>query len=375
MLIHCTKKLLDQMGTQPDPHGEEDPLFSWNANVLTLNRKKAVVLVNDKNRYAIVLYGLKAKDFKRLDQLILEGIRETFRQEGMKEQVIAKYLLHSGKISFTKTKDRTSVARMNNICGYVPFFEEVIDHCSIYQPGLSKKLSSLLVGDGKKSYFYPNQVMYKDLEEFAGEPIFRGEAAILKVNLVLKGHQVWRRIAVPVHMSFCMLHQTLQAAFGWSDEHLHEFFIYNDSKVADQLNSNHPAYHKEGFEPILHLVCHEGALEYEGHIEMVLEKDMRLPEMITEYKHMKYHYDFGDGWQHYIKVEKMIDDYKYNHPVCLEGSGNTPPENVGGEDGFNEFLAVLADPAHPQHQEMSAWGREHYKEFDINQVNRGLKDV
>ena len=36
-------------------------------------------MVNDKNRYVIVLHGLKAKDFKKLDELILQAIRETFQ--------------------------------------------------------------------------------------------------------------------------------------------------------------------------------------------------------------------------------------------------------------------------------------------------------
>ena len=39
----------------------------WHTNLIRVNRRKAVVLVNDENRYVIILHGLKAKDFKRLD--------------------------------------------------------------------------------------------------------------------------------------------------------------------------------------------------------------------------------------------------------------------------------------------------------------------
>jgi len=64
MLIQCTKKLLDAIERKPVAYEEKNLLFSWHANLITLNRKKTVVLVNDKTRYAVVLYGLKAKDFK-----------------------------------------------------------------------------------------------------------------------------------------------------------------------------------------------------------------------------------------------------------------------------------------------------------------------
>lgn len=75
MFIQCTKKLLAQMRYEPEHIDEpEQPLFSWHANLLTINRRKAVVLMNDASRYVIVLYGLKARDFSHLDTYIPEAI-------------------------------------------------------------------------------------------------------------------------------------------------------------------------------------------------------------------------------------------------------------------------------------------------------------
>lgn len=65
MLIQCTKKLLDELNIKPASALEEEPLFSWHANLMMLSHRKTVVLVNDKNRYVVVLHGLKAKDFKK----------------------------------------------------------------------------------------------------------------------------------------------------------------------------------------------------------------------------------------------------------------------------------------------------------------------
>ncbi len=50
------------------------------------------MLVNEQNRYAIVLYGLKAKDTKKIDDLFVKAIREVFRAESIKEEIIEDYL-------------------------------------------------------------------------------------------------------------------------------------------------------------------------------------------------------------------------------------------------------------------------------------------
>ena len=44
MIIGCTKKLLDFLGIKPLKTAEEvDPLFSWTANLVTINRRKTLV--------------------------------------------------------------------------------------------------------------------------------------------------------------------------------------------------------------------------------------------------------------------------------------------------------------------------------------------
>ncbi len=38
--------------------------------------------------------------------------------------------------------------------------------------------------------------------------------------------QIWRRLLVCGDATIADLHEILQVAFGWSDEHLHRFFIH-----------------------------------------------------------------------------------------------------------------------------------------------------
>lgn len=353
MLLQCTKKLLDELKIKPETEPSEDPLFSWHANLITINRKKTVVIVNDQSLYPIVLHGLKAKDFKKLDELIIEAIRETFQREGIKDEVIQQYIAHAESITYTKTKDRTSVARMNKQCENVEYFEEYLSADSLINSGMSLKISKMLAGQGKNNYITPNEELYKNLETFYGGAIFESQAAVLKVNLLLGETQSWRRLIVPLNMNFSDLHEALQVVFGWSDSHLHEFYIYDETG------------HK------LSLVEDPTIFQFPQKVPRMPENDFKIIEILPA--KIKYVYDFGDSWEHDIEVERIIDDFDKNHPVCLDGEGNTPPEDVGGTAGYEEFLRILADELHPDHKEVKNWGKSNgYAEFNVDWVNRRL---
>ncbi|WP_216628807.1 plasmid pRiA4b ORF-3 family protein [Neobacillus dielmonensis] len=325
--------------------------------------------MNDSNRYVIVLYGLTATNLKKIDDCIFEGIRETLREEGIKEEIIKRFLLDSGKMTFTMTKNRTTVSRLNKACESVYYHQELLNENTIFSTELSKSVSREWVGEGKNSYIRPREEMYKDLENFAGEPIFSMRAAQVKVTLKLENHPVWRQIMVPLYGTFANLHEILQTAFGWKDNHLHEFYIFEEVP-ASGLGGNHNLWLK----PIINLVCDEKAFAYPKEIERKLEKDVKLSDWIPAYRRFRYTYDFSDNWEHELEVEKVID-YKVNTPICLSGEGNIPPEDVGGEFGFEEFLAILGNPTHPEHKHMKQWGiMQGYKDFDLERVNRILKN-
>ena len=125
---------------------------------------------------------------------------------------------------------------------------------------------------------------------------------------------------------------------------------------------------------MINLVGNKEDLNYPGDVPMKLEKGIKISEYIPA--PMIYNYDYGDYWQHSIKVEEIIDNYNKNFPVCLEGNGKTPPEDVGGEGGFERFLEIINNEDHPEYQRMINWGESQgYSEFDIDEINRNLKTL
>ena len=99
MYLQCTKKMLDKMDRKKiemlpaaDCDDGAGGFYSWHVNYITINRKKAIVCMNNLTKYPIVLYRPKAKDIAQLEERVKEGIRAAFRIEGVPESHIEEYL-------------------------------------------------------------------------------------------------------------------------------------------------------------------------------------------------------------------------------------------------------------------------------------------
>ena len=173
----------------------------------------------------------------------------------------------------------------------------------------------------------------------------------LKITLDQISPPIWRRVLVPDSMTLSDLHSVIQSAMGWWDGHLHEFDV-------DGVHYGEPG--DEFGYPI-----------YD-------ESTVYLAELGLGEKHrFRYAYDFGDDWQHTVLVEKILPvDDSLTYPICIKGKRACPPEDVGGTWGYAEFLAAIADPSHPEHDESIEWIGEPFdpEEFDLDEINARLAD-
>jgi hypothetical protein len=91
-----------------------------------------------------------------------------------------------------------------------------------------------------------------------------------------------------------------------------------------------------------------------------------------------YLYDFGDGWEHEVRIERRLAGADMrSHPQCTAGANAGPPDDVGGIPGYCDFVAAVLDPKHPEHNERLQWygGPFDPYRFDINGVNAQLKRI
>ena len=142
---------------------------------------------------------------------------------------------------------------------------------------------------------------------------------------------VRRRVEVPLAIRLDRLHLVLQAAMGWTNSHLYEIRARDVGWGLPDPDFG------------------DGPLD---------AKKARLVDVLEDVgtKTLKYLYDFGDGWEHTVKVERIADAVPGTvYPVLINATGRCPPEDVGGSWGYAEFLDAIADPAHESHAEMKEW--------------------
>lgn len=176
----------------------------------------------------------------------------------------------------------------------------------------------------------------------------------LKVALDDVKPPVWRRLLVAGETNLLTLHEIIQRAMGWQNYHLHMFTI------AGQIYGDPEA-------------------DEDGDLDTKNETRCRLNQLgLGEKAKFRYEYDFGDGWEHTILVEKILQAEKgARYPICLTGKRACPPEDVGGVWGYENFLEAIANPKHKEHDEYLAWigGSFDPEEFDLDEVNERLRGV
>jgi len=155
--------------------------------------------------------------------------------------------------------------------------------------------------------------------------------ARLKITLDNVKLQVLRRLEAPLTIRLDRLHLVLQAAMGWTNSHLYEL-------RARDIGWGIPDPDFSG-----------GPLD---------ARKARLLDVLEDVgtKTLRYLYDFGDGWEHTIKIERIDPAVPgVTYPRLIDVVGRCPPEDVGGPWSYQEFLAAKADPTHERRAEFAEW--------------------
>jgi hypothetical protein len=94
---------------------------------------------------------------------------------------------------------------------------------------------------------------------------------------------------------------------------------------------------------------------------------------------LEFEYDFGDGWEHQVRLEKVLpaeDDRPA--PICLAGARACPPEDCGGIYGYYDLLEKLetAKKDGSKLDEQYRWLKNYDPEaFDPAAVNQKLRKI
>lgn len=172
----------------------------------------------------------------------------------------------------------------------------------------------------------------------------------LHISLKYIKPEIWRRFLVTDEVTFEKLHKIIQIVMGWEDYHLHEFSV--GSRKFGMPDEEWDFYEAEN------------------------EKKVRLNELnMAENQKFGYLYDFGDSWEHEIKIEKLISiESGVKYPKCLAGERACPPEDCGAFPGYDQMFELHRlppDELDEDDAERIQWlGEDHdFEYFSVDEVN------
>ena len=158
------------------------------------------------------------------------------------------------------------------------------------------------------------------------------QIATLRIELLDTDPLIWRQVEIPTSITLRALHDIIQAAMGWFDQHLWELRLGKQTYGLPMDEDWGPGRRLDAAK-------------------------IRLNQVLKPGKTMiDYTYDFGDSWEHRLTVTDIRPGHcDTAYPRYTAGERAAPPEDCGGLPGFYAALEALADPDHPEHADVAEW--------------------
>jgi hypothetical protein len=174
-----------------------------------------------------------------------------------------------------------------------------------------------------------------------GQSVLQTRVAVEEVRPV-----IWRRVLVPGSVRLNRLHEMFQAAMGGTDSHLQQVRV--DEALYGMHFDDYPEHERD-------------------------ETEASAIGAVGEVRRFFYDHDSCDAWRHETVLENVTSwPLGLKHAGCLDGQRACPPEDVGGEPGYEQFLEVLADPSNEEYEHMVGWSG---RDFDLEEFSLAAENI
>lgn len=163
-------------------------------------------------------------------------------------------------------------------------------------------------------------------------PVQKLKKSTLRIELENSEPLIWRELEVPSSLCLTSLAQAILLAFGWNEDHLHQFLESRKNHYATSMNelggTLYPGTKDGSRYGVSHLLKKQG--------DSVL-----------------FEYDYGDSWYHKVKLKSVADyaDYETKAVRLIGGANACPPDDCGGIYRYRHLVELMQKK--PQSSELS----------------------
>lgn len=163
-------------------------------------------------------------------------------------------------------------------------------------------------------------------------PVQKLKKSTLRIELENSEPLIWRELEVPSSLCLTSLAQAILLAFGWNEDHLHQFLESRKNHYATSINelggTLYPGTKDGSRYGVSHLLKKQG--------DSVL-----------------FEYDYGDSWYHKVKLKSVADyaDYETKAVRLIGGANACPPDDCGGIYRYRHLVELMQKK--PQSSELS----------------------
>jgi len=166
MHLHCTKKLIEQLGLSTadlDASRPSNRLLAWHAHIVFIARSKTLIAVNDQTFYAIIMPRVEKKSLERFEDEFRSALSASLRSEGFQNHHLN--FLTDERILYAKAHDRQVLGIINEAVYHIRYLVESRggwDRIGILE--LTKQINRTPWLAGTRSCVFPVEKMIDDLK-------------------------------------------------------------------------------------------------------------------------------------------------------------------------------------------------------------------
>ena len=176
------------------------------------------------------------------------------------------------------------------------------------------------------------------------------QVLLVKAQILRIKPMVWRQLLVAAELSLEELHEVLQAAFEWDEDHGHIFYsgdqFYGAPGAGTDLGAN-----------------------------LTDEREVALESFADD--ELIYRYQAREGWEVKLAFSQALKLPGFPaSPYCVDGARAAPPEGAGGLSGYESLVRATQAPNDPEAAELidwlDGWDPEN---VDLNAINEDLGEL